>query len=135
MNPMGMNPMMMGPMGMQMPMMQMMRPGMKGMPMPGMMGMPKGGKGMAPRPQQQAMPMPQGKITPAALAAAPPGMQKQLLGEKLHAQISRQYPDLAGKITGMMLEMDNAELLLLLESPAQLQAKVEEARKVLGVAN
>merc|ERR1719456_1789058 len=114
--------------------MPMMRPGMKGMPMPGMMGMkgmPKGG--MPPRPQQ-AMPMPQGKLTPAALASAPPGMQKQLLGEKLHAQISRQHPELAGKITGMMLEMDNAELLGLLDSPAQLQAKVDEARRVLGAA-
>merc|ERR550537_1646390 len=109
-----------------------MRPCMKGMPMPGM-GMPKG-KGMAPRPQQQAMPMPQGKITPAALAAAPPGMQKQLLGEKLHAQISRQYPDLAGKITGMMLEMDNAELIGLLDNAPALQSKVDEARRVLGAA-
>merc|ERR1719453_1638967 len=95
----------------------------------GMMGKggmpPLGGKGGGGPPGA-------GGINPSSLAQAPPGMQKQLLGEKLHSQISRQYPDLAGKITGMMLEMDNSELLLLLESPAQLQAKVEEARKVLG---
>jgi polyadenylate-binding protein len=38
---------------------------------------------------------------------------------------------MAGKITGMMLEMDNSELLMLLETPDMLKGKVDEALRVL----
>jgi hypothetical protein len=74
--------------------------------------------------------MPQ-DMTAASLAAAPPEQQKQLLGERLFPLISQVQPASAGKITGMLLEMDNGELLSLLESPVALNAKIMEAVSVL----
>ncbi|KAM7265555.1 hypothetical protein ACFE04_003238 [Oxalis oulophora] len=68
------------------------------------------------------------------LAAASPDQQKQILGEQLYPQVLKLKPDLVAKITGMLLEMDNAELLLLLESPESLAAKVEEAVQVLKIS-
>uniref|UniRef100_A0A8B9GDG7 Polyadenylate-binding protein n=1 Tax=Amazona collaria TaxID=241587 RepID=A0A8B9GDG7_9PSIT len=57
--------------------------------------------------------------------------QKQMLGERLFPLIQAMHPSLAGKITGMLLEIDNSELLHMLESPESLRSKVEEAVAVL----
>ncbi|KAJ1613093.1 putative poly(a)-binding protein fabm [Cryptosporidium canis] len=70
-------------------------------------------------------------LTAATLAAASPSMQKQLLGERLFPIIAQFQPELAGKITGMMLEMDNNELLELLNSDVEIKNKVDEAMVVL----
>ncbi|CAG9855337.1 unnamed protein product [Phyllotreta striolata] len=70
-------------------------------------------------------------LTATMLAAAPPQEQKQMLGERLFPLIQRMYSDLAGKITGMLLEIDNTELLHMLEHQESLKNKVEEAVAVL----
>ncbi|KAI8335938.1 hypothetical protein BC941DRAFT_355006 [Chlamydoabsidia padenii] len=72
-----------------------------------------------------------GALTAAALASAPPDMQKQMLGERLYPLIHAQQPEYSGKITGMLLEMDNGELLNLLEEQAALDSKIAEAMEVL----
>ncbi|KAM9838559.1 polyadenylate-binding protein 1A-like isoform 2-T2 [Aulostomus maculatus] len=70
-------------------------------------------------------------LTASMLAAAPPQEQKQMLGERLFPLIQNMHPGLAGKITGMLLEIDNSELLHMLESPESLRSKVDEAVAVL----
>ena len=65
------------------------------------------------------------------LAAAPPQEQKQMLGERLFPLIQRMFPDLAGKITGMLLEIDNAELVHMLEDQNSLKGKVQQIILIL----
>ncbi|CAB9521030.1 Polyadenylate-binding protein, cytoplasmic and nuclear [Seminavis robusta] len=95
--------------------------------------MPQGGMQQGPpQPPPQQPPMPhEGALTASALASATPEMQKNMIGERLYPLIHQSQPELAGKITGMLLEMDNSELLHLLESPEALNAKISEALQVL----
>jgi polyadenylate-binding protein len=103
-------------------------PGMPQVPMAGVPGMrggqgfpPQGGRGgpQGARPGQSPMPYPQGGrggpagagVDMGALSGAAPGQQKQMLGEALYPKIAEMQPELAGKITGMLLEMDNSELI------------------------
>merc|ERR1712223_1452314 len=95
--------------------------------MPGQMVAPGG----APPPQQAVLVQGQEPLTASMLAAAPPQEQKQMLGERLFPLIQRMFPDLAGKITGMLLEIDNSELVHMLEHNESLKGKVDEAVAVL----
>ncbi|GFO13914.1 polyadenylate-binding protein [Plakobranchus ocellatus] len=93
-----------------------------------------GAQGLGPsvqQSQQSVVIAGQDPLTATMLAAAPPQEQKQMLGERLFPLIQGMYPDLAGKITGMLLEIDNSELLHMLESHESLEMKVEEAVAVL----
>uniref|UniRef100_A0A1I7T258 Polyadenylate-binding protein n=1 Tax=Caenorhabditis tropicalis TaxID=1561998 RepID=A0A1I7T258_9PELO len=97
-----------------------------------------------PQPYQQyQQPRPQGiviggqePLTSAMLAAAAPQEQKQLLGERIYALIEKLYPGHkeAGKITGMMLEIDNSELIMMLQDSDLFRSKVDEAASVLASA-
>ena len=51
-----------------------------------------------------------GSSTLETITSAPPQNQKQMLGEALYPKILQLQPALAGKITGMLLEMENSEL-------------------------
>ncbi|KAK6339029.1 Protein phosphatase PP2A regulatory subunit B [Orbilia brochopaga] len=66
----------------------------------------------------------------ATLSSLPPQQQKQVLGEELYPRIHAINPQLAGKITGMLLEMDNGELINLIKDDAALRSKVDEALSV-----
>ncbi|KAJ5183326.1 Polyadenylate-binding protein cytoplasmic and nuclear [Penicillium capsulatum] len=112
-----------------------------GMPMgQGMRGGPGFGRGGPQMGRGRGQPAPAGQpsrdesapggASSQALASAPPAQQKQMLGEALYPKIQAQQPELAGKITGMLLEMDNAELLGLLDDDEALHAKVDEAMSV-----
>mmetsp|Transcript_15442 Transcript_15442/g.17818 ORF Transcript_15442/g.17818 Transcript_15442/m.17818 type:complete len:708 (-) Transcript_15442:223-2346(-) len=87
------------------------------------------------QPQQGPQPQAEAALTASALASATPEMQKNMIGERLYPLIHASQPELAGKITGMLLEMDNSELLHLLESPDALNAKISEALQVLKAHN
>lgn len=66
----------------------------------------------------------QGQLTISALAQLSEEDQKRTLGEHLYPRIKAMYPNLANKLTGMLLGVDNAEVINLLESEDLLRAKV-----------
>lgn len=95
-----------------------------------------------PMPQKPPMPMmqpPHPQMVPlqsqnlsALLSNLSPEQQKNVLGERLYSYIVRSHPSVAAKITGMLLEMDNAEILNMLDTPAILDSKIAEAQDVLS---
>ncbi|KAI5866137.1 polyadenylate binding protein [Durotheca rogersii] len=96
---------------------------------------PQGGRGIPNQPIGNVSNAQQ-DLTPTAIlhsqlqAQGNPQQQKQMLGELIFPKIQSIQPDLAGKITGMLLEMDNAELVNLIEDESALRAKVDEAMAV-----
>ncbi len=81
------------------------------------------GKGSVPAVNAQSLMM--------FLSSLPQEQHKQLIGEHIFPVVHAMQPELAGKITGMLLEMDNEELIQLANSPDGLQEKVQEAVSVL----
>ena len=57
-----------------------------------------------------------------------------MLGDQLYPLVDHIEPDHASKVTGMLLEMDQTEVLHLIESPDALKDKVAEAMDVLRKA-
>lgn len=101
-----------------------------------------------PRYAQQPIPMPSvappipahnvmagGELTASALAEATPEAQKQMLGERLFPLVQRERHDIAGKITGMLLEMEVPEVLSIIENEQERKAKIAEAIEVLNQVN
>ncbi|KAI3769910.1 hypothetical protein L6452_01024 [Arctium lappa] len=86
--------------------------------------------GMALRDAGISQPIPIGALA-SALANASPTEQRTMLGENLYPLVEQVEPEAAAKVTGMLLEMDQTEVLHLLESPEALKAKVAEAMEVL----
>merc|ERR1719281_1959879 len=114
------------------------------MPQPQRGGFPESGRRQGQPQARPQAPQPQGAapqsrsgpstepLTSEMLAQANPSQQKQMIGERIFPKIQHREPKLAGKITGMLLEMDNMELLHLLEDEQALMLKINEALAVLN---
>ncbi|KAL6521874.1 poly(A) binding protein Pab2 [Orobanche minor] len=103
-------------------------------PMPGvgggMLSVPYDMGGMLPRDAAITQPMPITALA-SALTNASLEQQRTMLGEYLYPLVDQLEHEHAAKVTGMLLEMDQTEVLHLLESPDSLKAKVSEAMDVL----
>lgn len=73
----------------------------------------------------------QAKDLAAIIASAPEDQHKRILGEELYPKIvatgKAQEPEAAGKITGMMLDLDNEEILALLDNDDLFNNHFEDA--------
>ncbi|XP_047326593.1 polyadenylate-binding protein 2-like [Impatiens glandulifera] len=70
----------------------------------------------------------------SSLASATPENQRVMLGEQLYPLVEQLEHENVGKVTGMLLEMDQTEVLHLIEAPDALKKKVGEAMDVLRSA-
>ncbi|CAH8337121.1 unnamed protein product [Eruca vesicaria subsp. sativa] len=94
--------------------------------------------GMAPSYDMNGVPFGQ-HISADALASSltqfSPSQQRTILGETLYPLVNKIEHENAAKVTGMLLEMDQQEVLHLIQSPEALNAKVSEALDVLRNVN
>lgn len=82
--------------------------------------------------QQSGTDMPELATT---VASASSENQRLILGEQLFPLVEPLVQEHASKITGMLLEMDQNELLHLIESPDALKDKAAEAMEVLRLSS
>ncbi len=95
--------------------------------------MPTTGPNAPARPDAPVVAVPD--LTPSYLASLPQAQQTVVLGTKLHALVSATHPSVAGKVTGMLLELGTVEVLRLIGSPAALTDRVREAVEMLRAHN
>ncbi|KAI9310890.1 hypothetical protein BX666DRAFT_2003604 [Dichotomocladium elegans] len=72
-----------------------------------------------------------GDLTLEMVESCPPELQNQVLGERIYAVVKEKYPEEAGKVTGMLLEMDKEDLVALINEREALESKADEAVAVL----
>lgn len=83
---------------------------------------------------RQNVPMRQavdGGVSQSVLSNLPERDQKQYLGEQIFRKVEKINKDLAGKITGMLIGMEIADLMRMIESDEFLREKVQEGIAVL----
>ncbi|KAI9019170.1 hypothetical protein CLU79DRAFT_846894 [Phycomyces nitens] len=84
------------------------------------------------QPQEKALASPDTQqLTMAGLTAMDPEAQRQTLGERIYRVVHAKYPNLAGKVTGMLLELKQEELIYLINNPRALENKALEAVTLL----
>lgn len=114
------------------------------------MGRGRGGRGMPPQVMPQIMPSmmppmahrqpvqerePRSNFDLVGYNNAPPETQRRILGEQLYPIVLRNSNEkIAGKITGMLLEIEARALLILIQNPSEVVGKVKEAIEVLRKA-
>ncbi|KAK7268841.1 hypothetical protein RIF29_21550 [Crotalaria pallida] len=107
--------------------------GIPEVPMPGVAGgmfsVPYDVGGMPLRDAGISQQIPVGALA-SAMAYASPEQQRKMLGENLYPLVQQLEPDNAAKVTGILLEMEQAEVLHLLESSEALTAKVAAVMNV-----
>lgn len=70
-------------------------------------------------------------LTQKLAATQDSDVRRTMLGEELYPLVLEMEPDLAGKITGMLLEMSEADVIAIIEDRMACQDKVGEAKRVL----